>query len=282
MTKHNANRLIGSNLIIVVSLLISLYSDAQQHPPVFDGMKIDTTKIEWNNLKVNLIKYSYGKPNINFLAVHDDEDTGVKAAFEYIQFSGGSIIDCQYGGGRNLKFSHQGNNFITDPNSIYTYEGIVMRLFKFGNADNDEVFKKLEQISNTILDTYHAKKQGYFFTLHNNAEEGFGISSYLKENELGSTADSVFINPLMDADDLIFVTDVKLFHALKIANVNCVLQSADAPDDGSLSVYAMQKNIPYINVEVQHGHQDEHLRLIEIAIKALYITYPDIKQKAVN
>ncbi|MES2828303.1 MAG: hypothetical protein V4687_09115 [Bacteroidota bacterium] len=249
-----------------------------QHPPVFEGMAMDTTKIVLNNLKVNLVRYSYGKPNINFLVVHDDEDTGVKAAFEYIQFSGGSLIDCQYGGGRNFRFSHQGNNFITDPNSIYTYEGVVTRLYKFGNADNDEVLKQLQQISTTILDTYNAKQLGYFFTLHNNAEEGFGISTYLKDNELGSTADSVFINPLMDADDLIFVTDLKLYKALKAVNVNCVLQSADAPDDGSLSVYAMQKGIPYINVEVQHGHRDEHLRLIEIAIRVLYASYPEIKK----
>ncbi len=54
-----------------------------QHPPVFEGMTIDTTKFTLSDLKVNLVRYSYGKPNINFLAIHDDEDTGVKAAFEY-------------------------------------------------------------------------------------------------------------------------------------------------------------------------------------------------------
>ncbi|MHA4894404.1 hypothetical protein ACXZ1K_06595 [Pedobacter sp. PWIIR3] len=267
------------NWLFVIFLSFFINTKAQ-HPPVFEGMRTDTTKIVWNNLRVNLVKYSYGKPNINFLAIHDDEDTGVKAAFEYIQFSGGSIIDCQYGNGRNFKFSHNGNDFITDPNSIYTYEGLVTRLFKFGNADNDQVLKQLENVSKTILETYDASKQGYFFTLHNNADGGFGVSSYLKGNEMAAAADSVCINPFNDPDDLIFVTDLKLFNRLKRENINVVLQAAEVPDDGSLSVYAMQKNIPYVNVEVQHGHQDEHLRLIEIAVKALYETYPQIKEKA--
>ena len=86
----------------------------------------------------------------------------------------------------------------------------------------------------------------------------------------------------MDNDDLILVTDLKLFNRLKQEKVNVILQSPDAPDDGSLSVYAMGKNIPYINVEVQHGHQYENLRLIEIAVKALYDTYPALKTKALE
>jgi len=62
---------------------------------------------------------------------------------------------------------------------------------------------------------------------------------------------------------------LKLFNSLKKANVNVMLQSKFVENDGSLSVYAMQNNIPYINVEVQHGHIDENLRLLEIAIAAL-------------
>jgi hypothetical protein len=73
----------------------------------------------------------------------------------------------------------------------------------------------------------------------------------------------------MDGDDLVYVTEPRLFSSLKKANVNVILQSKFASNDGSLSVYAMQNNIPYINVEVQHGHMDEHFRLIELAVAAL-------------
>ncbi|MFP5078964.1 hypothetical protein [Pedobacter sp. JCM 36344] len=169
--------------------------------------------------------------------------------------------------------------FQTDPNSIYTKKGVPLGIEKFGPVD-DDVIKHLERTGREILKAYGPDKLGYIFTLHNNGDGGFGISSYLKGYELDTAADSVFINFQMDGDDLIFVTELELFNKLKKANVNTVLQSENAGDDGSLSIYAMQKKIPYINVEVQHGHVDENLRLIEIAIKALQEVYPKIKQKA--
>ncbi|HKG07814.1 MAG TPA: hypothetical protein VKB19_15200 [Pedobacter sp.] len=243
-------------------------------------MTTDTAFLKLKDLDINLVKYSFGKPRINFLTIHDDEDTGVKAAFEYIMFSGGSIIDCQYGGTRNYKFSHQGTNFQTDPNSIYSYEGVVVGLEKYKNIDSDDVIRQLQETSKMILNYYNAKKHGYMFTLHNNADGGFGILSYLEGNALEQTADSVYVNPEMDPDDLVLVTDISLFSNFKKQNVNVILQSDVGPEDGSLSVYAMYNKIPYINVEVQHGHQYEHLRLIEIAIKVLYETYPYLKEKA--
>ena len=265
--------------LIILFYSFSLRSKAQ-HPPVFEGMLTDTAFVKLNDLDINLVKYSYGKPKISFLVIHDDEDTGVKAAFEYIRFSGGSIIDCQYGGTRNYKFRHKGIDFQTDPNSIYSYGGRVMGLDKYDNTDNDDVIRQLEDASKMILNYYNAKKLGYMFTLHNNADGGFGISSYLKGYELEETADSVHINFEADSDDLILVTDLALFNNFKKKNVNVILQSNRGPDDGSLSVYAMENKIPYINVEVQHGHQYEHLQLIEIAIKVLYETYPDLAKKA--
>lgn len=268
--------------IILISSILCIFipSSKAQHPPVFEGMLTDTAFVTLSDLDINLVKYSYGKPKINFLAIHDDEDTGIKAAFEYIRFSGGSIIDCQYGGTRNYKFSYKGTNFQTDPNSIYSYGGVVMGLEKYSNIDSDDVIKQLQETSKMILNYYNAKKHGYIFTLHNNADGGFGILSYTEGSALEETADSVYVNPEMDPDDLILVTELALFNNFKKQNVNVILQSDAGPEDGSLSVYAMNNKIPYINVEVQHGHQYEHLRLIEIAIKVLYETYPHLKEKA--
>ena len=260
-------------LLMPIVICFSLTAKAQ-HPPVFEGMTTDTTYIVLNDLKINLVKYSYLEPTINFLTIHDNEDTGVKAAFEYIRFSGGTIVDCQYGNGRNYKFNYNGLSYQTDPNSIYTSEGIPIGLEKYVNVD-PEVVKQLEQASKTILNVYSAKPPEYIFTLHNNADGGFGITSYLEGYELENTTDSLHINFSMDPDDMVLVTDLKLFNNLKKQDVNVVLQAKDAADDGSLSIYAMKNDIPYINVEVQHGHQHEHLRLIEMGIKALRESYPE-------
>jgi hypothetical protein len=260
------------NLLIILFFCCFSIDLKAQHPPVFEGMTTDTTFLFLQDWPLNLVKYSYGEPAVNFIAIHDDEDTGVKAAFEFIRLSGGSIIDCQYGGGRNYQFYYNEEEFQTDPNSIYTKTGIIKGLEKYNWAE-PEVVKMLEGVSKEILNLYSHGKAPYIFTLHNNGDGGFGIPSYLKGYELEQFADSLHINFQMDPDDLVLVTDVNLYNGLKKEDVNVILQSKDAPDDGSLSCYAMQHNIPYINVEVQHGHFDEHLRLIAIAVKVLNETF---------
>jgi hypothetical protein len=265
------------NILLILSFFGFVFNAQAQHPPIFDGLEIDSTHLTLHDLPISLVKYSYREPIINFLSIHDNEDTGVKAAFEYIRFSGGSIIDCQYGSARNFLFYHDDEEFQTDPNSIYTKTGIIKGLEKYGRAD-ETVINQLQEISKTILSTYNSSDVGYFFTLHNNADGGFGIASYLEGYELEGYADSLHINFQMDNDDLILVTDLALFNRLKIEDVNVILQSHHAPDDGSLSVYAMKNGIPYINVEVQHGHFEENLRLIEISTKALLETYPKLNK----
>jgi len=265
---------------ILYSSLLLLFAfgafDARaQHPPFFEGLLIDTTYLEMHTLPLKLVKYSYGKPNVNFLVVHDNEDTGVKAAFEYIRFSGGSVVDSQYGDVRNYSFRYQGIPYQIDPNKIYSDYGAMSGLEHYG-AVHEDVIADLRTAANMILDFYAGKKPQYLFTLHNNTDGAFGIASYLKGYELELVADSLHINFNMDPDDMILVTDLKLYNRIKKENVNVVLQSKDAADDGSLSLYAMQQNIPYINVEVQHGHQLVNLQLIEIAVKALKETYPEL------
>lgn len=259
----------------IILLLTSSFAASAQHPPVFEGMTTDSTKIMLGDLELNLVRYSYNTPGINFLAIHDNEDTGVKAAFDYIAMNNGSIVDCQYGGARNFKFTVDDITYQTDPNSIYTDEGIPIGLEKYGVSD-EAAIARMKNTGKTIMKTYNHDKTGYIFTLHNNADGGFGIQSYLPENELGSTADSVHVNYEMDEDDMILVTELKLFNLLKKENVNVVLQSQEAVDDGSLSIYAMQQHIPYINVEVQHGHLDENLRLIQLGVKAMAEAYPKL------
>ncbi|WP_316798676.1 hypothetical protein [Pedobacter frigidisoli] len=251
--------------IILAFIVFTAYA---QHPPVFSAMTTDSSFIKVANLNINLVKYSYKPNGIRFLVVHDNEDTGVKAGFDYIRWSGGELIDSQYGGARDYVFNYMDDPYRIDPNAIYTEKGVNTRLKKSAYSSN-EVEKMILNAGKQIVDFYNPKETGYILTLHNNADGGFGISSYLPGYDLSSTADSVYINFQMDGDDLVYVTEPRLFTSFKKANVNVILQSKFVENDGSLSVYAMQEKIPYINVEVQHGHQNENLRLIELAVAAL-------------
>ncbi|MCX2585980.1 hypothetical protein OQ267_19375 [Pedobacter sp. MR22-3] len=269
-TKYWASLYISHMFKIVLSLLLICASILvkAQHPPVFDAMTSDSSFIKVSDLDITLVKYSYKPNGVKFLVVHDNEDTGVKAGFDYIRWNGGELIDSQYGGVRDYTFTYMDDPYRIDPNAIYTETGVKTRLKKDAYSSN-EVEKLILNAGKQIVDFYNPKATGYFLTLHNNADGGFGISSYLPGYDLSSTADSVFINFEMDGDDLLYVTEPRLFTSLKKANVNVILQSKFAENDGSLSVYAMINHIPYINVEVQHGHQEENLRLIEIAVATL-------------
>jgi len=255
-------------LLLPIVLIVLSFAAKAQHPPVFSAMTTDSSFIHISDLDVNLVKYTYKPNGVRFLVIHDNEDTGVKAGFDYIRWSGGELIDSQYGSVRDYEFTYMDDQYRIDPNAIYTEFGVKSKLKKDQFSSN-EIEQEILKAGKQILNFYNPDSLGYILTLHNNADGGFGISSYLPGYELSSVADSVHINFEMDGDDLIYVTEPRLFSSLKKENVNVILQSKFASNDGSLSIYAMQKSIPYINVEVQHGHQDENLRLIELAIKTL-------------
>jgi hypothetical protein len=42
-----------------------------------------------------------------------------------------------------------------------------------------------------------------------------------------------------------------------------VLQSANAIDDGSLSIYCQKNKLPYINIEAQHGQKAEQIKMLQ-------------------
>lgn len=233
---------------------------AQVAPP---NSRIDTAIHMLNDKPIQLIRYHYGDAHIRFLSLHDTEKTGLKAAFKYMGIYGACAIELQYGGVRNIDFTDSLRQFSFDPNNMFTYEGAYIGLAKYSDPQiHNGLTEKVRSLGDEVLKFGSLDSLGVMITLHNNYNGGFSIYSYTEGNYLHSSADDVFINSEMDPDDLVFVTDRRFFDHLKQKNINVVLQSMLVPDDGSLSVFAMQNNIPYANVEVQHGHLDENYRLI--------------------
>ncbi|HYH55515.1 MAG TPA: hypothetical protein VD772_02825, partial [Anseongella sp.] len=114
-----------------------------------------------------------------------------------------------------------------------------------------------------VLEMYNYDSLGYVITLHNNTEGLYSIRYYLPGKMMDSAASKVHINPKLDTDDFVFVTEPYFYDYLEKRDVNVVLQDPHAPNDGSLSVYAAMQGIPYVNIEVQDGHFREHRELID-------------------
>lgn len=248
---------------LVLPLILNLISVSAQTLP--SSSRADTSVFMLNDKAVQIIRYQYGDPHIRFLSLHDTEKTGLKAAFKFMGIHGGCVIELQYGKVRNIDFSDSLQQFSFDPNNMFTYEGAYIGLARNSLPRiHDGLPEKVQSLGNKVLDFGSLDSLGVIVTLHNNYNGGFSIFSYTQGNYLEKSADDVYINSAMDPDDLIFVTDRRFFDYLKKKEVNVVLQSMQVPDDGSLSVFAMQNNIPYANIEVQHGHLDENYRLILI------------------
>lgn len=249
--------------VLMLTLLQVAFTASGQAPP--RGSRTDTTVFLLNTKEVRMIRYQYGEPHIRFLALHDTEKTGLKAAFEFIRLFGGSAVELNYGKGRYIQFSDNSKHFSFDPNNMFTDEGAYLGLARFSEPQiHDGVPEKVRHLGKEVLNVAKPDSLGVIVTLHNNYNGGFSIHSYTPGNYLETSAEDVYINSEMDPDNFVFVTERRFFDYLKQNRVNVVLQSPEVPDDGSLSVFAMQNNIPYANIESQHGHVDENYRLITV------------------
>jgi len=197
------------------------------------------------------------KGNITLINVHDNENTSVEAAKMVIDSLGGTLMQLRHTGERNIQFNHQGRAFQFDPNRIFTDKGAEETIRNLGSY-SDEAFQMVRRFANALVDSI---KVEVIFTLHNNTAGNYSAASYLDEYQ--ADASDVFLNPDRHPDDFFFVTERLFFEELKARGFNVVLQNnATVTDDGSLSVLAGHRGIPYINIEAQHDHVDEQVEML--------------------
>lgn len=208
------------------------------------------------NKVVVVADYSKG-PGLTFVNLHDDENTSILAAVSVIDSLGGQLIQLKHTGERNIEFRLGKEKFEFDPNRMFTDRGAEASLQRFSRQEKGahKVIRSFADQLVTGLDT------DVIFTLHNNSENNYSAESYL--NEYKTDASDVYLNPRKDPDDFYFVTERLFFDALKDRGYNVVLQNNEtATDDGSLSVLAARRKIPYINIEAQHGHLAEQIDML--------------------
>lgn len=258
--------------LLLLSFLSLFFSAQAQSLP--HGSRTDTSVFILNDKSVKMIRYQYGESHIRFLALHDSEKTGLSAAFQFMRIYGGCAIELNYGKVRNIDFLDSLKKFSFDPNTMFTDEGAYLGLARNSAPQiHNGLPEKVRRLADEVLKAGRIDSLGVIVTLHNNYNGGFSIYSYTQGNYLETAAHNIYINSAMDPDNFVFVTDPRFFDHLKQRKINVVLQSSQVPDDGSLSVFAMQKNIPYANIESQHGHLSENYRLI-IAVNEMLKEIP--------
>lgn len=228
--------------------------------------KMSEVKIGDLNLQALI---SYGKTDKPlYFNMHDDENTSVQAAKSVVDKQGGKIIELKHTGARLINFKLNNKPYTIDPNRIYTKIGINKTLLKNGKT-SPEAEAEVDKFAKKLIADF-LKQTDVIIALHNNSNNEYSAKSYEKGGEFEKDAAQVFINPQNDIDDFFFVTEEKYFNKLKEKGFNVILQdNNNVTDDGSLSVYCGKEKIKYINVEAEHGHLSQQIKMLEILREVL-------------
>lgn len=203
------------------------------------------------------------------VSLHENEQVAVQA---YNSLSGQisfNLIELKQNNKREITFKQNGKGVLIDPNRVFTNIGIVGTLNKYQLNNYSAAHKNtVVKFSNELISYLTQYKTGdYIIAIHNNSDgrKGKGTVSILnyqdEKNEQNGDIKDCYVNPAEDEDDFVLVTNQNDFNYVKNKKVNVALYKDKINnDDGSLSVYCIQNNIPYINIEAQQSEKGNHLK----------------------
>jgi len=222
-------------------------------------LKKDIEKIPVGDSTVKILTFKKGNSDVIYFAPHGDEPNAFKAGLKTVNKQGGKFIYLPNEGVRVVVFDLGNKRHAFDANRIFTEDGIKQTLEKWGKIRNDcdgyteEAHEAVRPFAEHLKKKLDSK---VIVGVHGNTD-----GKWVTEEEMNAT-DSYW-NPDMDKDDFFLVINEKHFEYLKEKKLNVILESKDADDDGSLSVYCRQNCIPYVNVEAQYEHLKEQLVMLK-------------------
>jgi len=222
------------------------------------GMKKTVEKFQIGDTSVKIFVFKKGDSNVLYYAPHGNEPNAFKTGKKTLNKHGGTLIALPNHGLRVVVFDLGNKRHAVDGNRLFTDEGIKLSLEKWGKIRNDcdgyseEAHEAVKPFAEYLKNKFKSK---FIIGIHGNID-----GDYVTEEEMNA-ADSYW-NPDMDKDDFFLVICQEHFDYLKEKKMNVILESQDADDDGSLSVYCRQNCIPYVNVEAQYEHLKEQLAML--------------------
>ena len=258
-------------LLILSFIIISLYPAKAQDTNYVSNFFIGNTKVA-----ISAVCYNPCRDRVVFINLHENENTSVKAAEEYLLENGGRLVKLQTSGNRNISFQVNNKTYSFDPNRIYSSPGREATLSVLPGSVDSIALKAVEYFSEKILNSY-INNSPLVIALHNNTNDNLSVLSYRNDQANIANAGMTYVSSTMDPDDFVLTTDTTIFNLLKEKDINAVWENVNAiKDDGSLSVYAALNNIPYINIEAEHDHLDAQRAMIN-ALKEIIDKYDNGK-----
>ncbi len=243
-------------LILMAAILMTTgcrgYRVSEQRIPVRIG-----------DAEVELVLHETSAPFPTYISLHDNENTAVEAALSVIRRNGGRLIELQHTGERNVTFSLGDSIYVFDPNRIFTENGARATLEDLGPFSG-QALQAVRAFADTLIHHLDLPENEWAVTVHNNTEREYSVLSYIDRGEYAPDVRFTYLEAAEDPDDFFYVTEERFYTSMRAARFNVVMQdNARVSDDGSLSVYCGLNGIPYINVEAQHGHYEEQVKMLE-------------------
>lgn len=198
-----------------------------------------------------------------FISLHDNENTSVEAFLEIKSLLPNCrLYELKQNDERLLKYKINGKNYLFDPNRIFSTIGIKGTILKYNQSYPKELESGLSLFADSLLKTIDLKNPNcYVVAIHNNTNNDFSVLSYKNSKD----ADEIYVNSNEDIDNFFIVTTKSDFDYFKTKKRNVVLQSINAIDDGSLSIYCQKNKLKYINIEAQHGQKEQQIKMLQEA-----------------
>jgi hypothetical protein len=234
------------------------------------GVRTRAIPLTLGETPLTLAVHEGGPGSVSYLVVHDDEDTAVEAGLAAAREGGGRLVEVRAQGARYVAFHAAGRDWSVDPNRIFTDAGARRTLTDRAGAAPADVLAAVRRFAGGILTAYEADSARVVVALHNNTEGSYSAASYLAGGSEAAEAAAVHLPEGADPDDFFFTTDRRLYDALVAEGLAVVLQNNEgATDDGSLSVWAGRRGVPYVNVEAQHGHAEAQRAMLHALARTL-------------
>jgi hypothetical protein len=226
----------------------------------------DRTPVQVGDTPIAVVTYETGAPGLTYFSMHDDENTAVAATMGALRRRGGRLVEVRHTGERNLTFELNGNAYAFDPNRIFSDAGAEATLRDQG-AFSEAALEAARAFSGCLLEEVGfqmlREQGGPIVTVHNNKVGSYSAESYGRGGEHEREAERMRAKRETAPDDFFFVTEPRHYRLLQGGPFHVVLQdNAAMTDDGSLSVHAAQKGLPYINVEARRGHLREQIDML--------------------
>lgn len=199
-------------------------------------------------------QHGFGKA---FVHLHQNETTALKAAQAIIRTEGGSLLTLVHSGQRNIVFYLNHKRYEFDPNRIFTDHGIKKTMLQFGEY-TPEAHAKVTVLADTIK---RLIPKGKVIAVHNN--ESYSLNDYKAGHSLAGEAQLLNINHQNFFRNFYLVTQKNDYSRLKKMRFNSVLQTHNATDDGSLSIFLADAS--YVNVEAGYDQLEAQIKMIRHA-----------------